>query len=330
MTLNNPAEDNEMIVNGFHTLFLLYIENCEIDTYRELGFYEDAADMKHDFQTAKANLASGETLTISAGVIEDGEFIECFFLPADHTDLSSTEINNLNEDLKNEIPDQTISRIPKRKRIMPGKKDDNLNKYVYLCDQCGCPIDICNNGTSSRFLRKDVDSRKILCGSNPCMYGGGNKYTTMCPNCFLPLSKCECQEYPRHVFSVDSEIADTISLLNRKGYFTDGSCVGHKPGDIAYISFVVRYDIPIPDGMFWSINYHVSYRLSEDEKSFFSDREKMITSFNNWATQLPPLEDAFGEYADPVIYNNLKALLQVPMLNALFSSIKETEENNEG
>lgn len=51
------------------------------------------------------------------------------------------------------------------------------------------------------------------------------------------------------VVDVDRLIADTIVLLNRKGYKTISSCQGHLgPNCNSYIEFREDYDIPIPKG----------------------------------------------------------------------------------
>lgn len=53
------------------------------------------------------------------------------------------------------------------------------------------------------------------------------------------------------IIDIDVLIADTILLLNKKGYKTNNCCQGHPAGDgycNCYISFREKYDIEIPKG----------------------------------------------------------------------------------
>ena len=48
----------------------------------------------------------------------------------------------------------------------------------------------------------------------------------MCDKCFNRLSECECSD-SHGWFDVDKSIFDIISVLNKKGYYTEYCCGGH-------------------------------------------------------------------------------------------------------
>ncbi|AUN01430.1 hypothetical protein [Clostridium botulinum] len=70
-------------------------------------------------------------------------------------------------------------------------------------------------------------------------------------NKFEELNKTVSIEVGDFIIDLDVLIADTIILLNKKGYKTTNCCQGHPTGDDfcnSYISFREKYNIPIPKG----------------------------------------------------------------------------------
>ena len=121
------------------------------------------------------------------------------------------------------------------------------------------------------------------------------------------------KEHP-NVFSVDPRIANTVSMLNKLGYYTLASCEGHweiKEYDISvpkenrytgiYILYKEYYDFPnIPEGfelekedritLRYTMEYYDEYGNHRNRFEFEREKEKYCKIIEDWANQLPERE----------------------------------------
>ena len=143
------------------------------------------------------------------------------------------------------------------------------------------------------------------------------------------------------VFNVDKEIAETISILNKKGYKTLASCASHFQilfneernctdfeflekikndkrviikrldeesydywyeitENFIYILFDKEYEFEImPEGFKVSDNsikylmsyYKVEFSVRKSEEEYNKEKEYYLKNLNNWAKELPVIEE---------------------------------------
>ncbi len=122
------------------------------------------------------------------------------------------------------------------------------------------------------------------------------------------------QEHP-NVFSCDPLIAETVSILNKKGYQTRASCESHyeiKEYDPSYskekmitqiyIFFEQEYKFSsLPEefkteliegktSIFHTIYYYHENGKHKHRREFEIEKEKYINKLNEWAKKLPERE----------------------------------------
>lgn len=141
----------------------------------------------------------------------------------------------------------------------------------------------------------------------------------ICPNCFSVIKKYERDKKDEEFYIVkckdcgnnmrihfmnalDTRLANTIASLNKKGYPTKFSCVGHKYGggsDDAYIYFAnyddidILYSNPLPD------TWHKDDNCEKWNKFIIRsdyDNKNRVLDIYNWAQSLPPRKDAIFVY----------------------------------
>lgn len=139
--------------------------------------------------------------------------------------------------------------------------------------------------------------------------------TYICENCFhiqKRFRKLKCEECKGNTFYCDEWIAPTISLLNKKGYFTEYCCSGHPVLYLnrnrysnsnfgTYIMFKDKCPKPLPKYFFVeecgseSFSRSIYWGKSNIEKTLLykSHGERLIAlakvldTLHSWAEKLP-------------------------------------------
>ena len=308
-----------MIIEGVHMMYSLCINNRDSNTFswsREIGLYETAEEMREDFLKAKKALNEDEVIEIHVGEMLKGTLYICYTISATDYHMNEEEMDALNKEMKDEVPNQSFEHIPKRKRIIKDTdRKSNVADYVYLCNRCMCDSKTCRSFLGyTRFKKQDVESNKVMVGTNPCYKDNGEPWALMCTKCYLPLENCQCSNLPRTAVAIDLEMMDVISELNRKGYFTERCVNSYKPGDNASINFGVKYPFDIPDGWYWDMHHNINYSFSEESNMFDEEKVRVLDGLRKWVKDLPILEEAFDEYNDPIIHINIDGLCIVKQL----------------
>lgn len=81
------------------------------------------------------------------------------------------------------------------------------------------------------------------------------------------------------VFEVDEYIAEAISILNKKGYYTKYCCSGHTFDDGRYITFT--FDVPYYDGYLSEAFLDDSIKLDD-----FINKLEFVSALNDGGSKL--------------------------------------------
>lgn len=162
------------------------------------------------------------------------------------------------------------------------KEYQNITKTIrdnktlaLMCPKCFNIVGTCEQEVKVNFTRKE----------EPAKFYGHTMNIQVDGFCD------ECGEYIEEFLTIDGDIAETISLLNQKGYKTLFSCSGHPNSTSAYIYFrnsrYLNYIKSIPEN--WKIDVN-DYILKLDLIIRSEYRKYNPDELYNWAVGLPPIE----------------------------------------